>query len=107
MYFSFLFKINKKITRSTETPLCARGNHGPLVNFIATSVEEALIKQLVIEVLETYTPREAAEHSPYSAEYLGFRARDGSLGANKDGRNWKVTGEDLEAYMAEVRKDKP
>lgn len=79
-------------------------NHGPLVNFIATSVEAALTKQLVTtEELETYTLRQAAQHSPYSAEYLGLRARDGSLGAYKDGRNWQVTREDLETYMAEVK----
>lgn len=79
----------------------------PLVNFIATSVEEALTKQLVAtEELKTGTLKKAAQHSPYSADYLGLRARDGSPGAFKDGRNWKVTIEDLETYMAEVKKNR-
>jgi Fic family protein len=80
------------------------GNHEPLVNFIAASVEEALTKYLVaIEEPETYSLREAAQHSPYTAAYLGLRAYDGSLGAYKDGRNWRVTKEDLEAYIEEMR----
>ena len=78
------------------------GSPGPLVNFVAMSVEEALTKYLiVIEELETYSLREAAERSPYSAKYLNLRARDGSLGAYKLGRNWRVTGEDLENYVRE------
>ena len=80
------------------------GNHEPLVNFIASSVEEALTKYLVaIEELETLSLREAAQHSPYTAAYLGLRAYDGSLGAYKDGRNWRVIKEDLEAYIKEMR----
>ena len=76
------------------------GNHLPLVNFIATSVEEALTKHLVaIEELETISLREAAQRSPYTAAYLGLRAYDGSLGAYKQGRNWRVTREDLEQYI--------
>jgi Fic family protein len=79
-------------------------NHEPLVNFIAASVEEALTKHLVaIEELETYSLREAAQHSPYTAAYLGLRAYDGSLGAYKEGRNWRVTRGDLEAYIDEMR----
>jgi hypothetical protein len=80
------------------------GNNEPLVNFIAVSVEEALTKHLVaIEELETYSLREAAQHSPYTATYLGLRAYDGSLGAYKEGRNWRVTRQDLEAYIDEMR----
>ena len=76
------------------------GNHKPLVNFIARSVEESLTRHLVaIEELETYTLREAAQRSPYTAAYLGLRAYDGALGAYKDGRNWRVTREDLEQYI--------
>jgi len=76
------------------------GTPGPLVNFVAMSVEEALTKYLVaIEELETFSLREAAERTPYSAKYLNLRARDGSLGAYKRGRNWRVTGEDLERYV--------
>ena len=76
------------------------GNHEPLVNLVAKSVEDSLTKHLVaVEELETYTLREATEHSPYAADYLGLRARDGALGAYKDGRNWRVTREDLEQYI--------
>jgi Fic family protein len=79
-------------------------NYEPLVNFIAKSVEESLTKHLVaIEELETYTLREATEHSPYTAAYLGLRAYDGALGAYKEGRNWRVTKEDLEAYIEEMQ----
>lgn len=75
-------------------------NPEPLVNFVAMSVEEALTKYLIaIEELETFSLREAAERSPYSTKYLNLRARDGSLGAYKRGRNWRVTGEDLENYV--------
>lgn len=80
------------------------GNHEPLVNFIAASVEEALTKHLVaVEELQTLSLREAAQRSPYTAAYLGLRAYDGSLGAYKEGRNWRVTKEDLEAYIEEMR----
>jgi excisionase family DNA binding protein len=75
-------------------------NPEPLVNFVAMSVEEALTKYLIaIEELETLSLREAAERSPYSTKYLNLRARDGSLGAYKRGRNWRVTREDLENYV--------
>jgi Fic family protein len=80
------------------------GNPGPLVNFVAMSVEEALTKYLVaIEELETFSLREAAEKTPYSAKYLNLRARDGSLGAYKRGRNWRVTGEDLKRYVRDAK----
>ena len=72
----------------------------PLVNLIAMSVEEALTKYLIaIEELENFSLREAAENSPYTQKYLNLRARDGSLGAYKQGRNWRVTREDLERYQ--------
>jgi len=78
------------------------GNHEPLVNFVARSVEESLTRYLVaVEELETYSLREAAQRSPYTAAYLGLRAYDGTLGAYKDGRNWRVIKEDLERYIAQ------
>ena len=74
----------------------------PLVNFIAQSVEGALTRYLVaIEELEVLTLREAAKISRYDAKYLNNRARDASLGAFKDGRNWKITREDFEKYVAQ------
>ncbi len=79
-------------------------NPKPLVNLIAMSVEEALTKHLIaIEELENYSLREAAENRPYTPKYLNLRARDGSLGAYKQGRNWRVTREDLERYLEENR----
>ena len=78
------------------------GNYRTLVNFIAMSVEEALTKYLVvIEELETYSLREASEQCKYSAKYLNLLARNGSLGAYKHGRNWRVTRRDLENYIAD------
>ncbi len=72
----------------------------PLINLVAMSVEDNLTKHIIpVEEQETYSLREAAKHSPYTAEYLGLRARDGSLGAYKAGRNWRVTKEDLEQYI--------
>jgi len=77
-------------------------NFVPLNMFVAMSVEEALTKYLVaIEELETMSLREAAELCSYSAKYLNLRARDGSLGAYKMGRNWWVTKEDLDKYIKE------
>jgi len=79
-------------------------NPEPLVSLIAMSVEKALTKHLIaIEELENYSLREAAENSPYTPKYLNLRARDGSLGAYKQGRNWRVTREDLERYLEENR----
>ena len=79
-------------------------NPKSLVNLIAMSVEEALTKHLIaIEELENISLREAAENSPYTPKYLNLRARDGSLGAYKQGRNWRVTREDLERYLNENR----
>ena len=78
------------------------GNYVAIVNFIAQSVEGALTRYLVvIEELEVLTLSEAAKVSGYDAKYLNSRARDGSLGAFKDGRNWKITKWDLEKYVAQ------
>lgn len=75
-------------------------NPKPLVDFIAMSVESALTRYLVaIEELDTYTLAEAAKVTGYDPKYLNNRARDGSLGAYKDGRNWRVTKEDLDRYL--------
>ena len=75
-------------------------NYTPLIDLVATCVEEALTKHLIAtEELETLTLREAAAQTPYTQEYLSLRARDGSLGAYKEGRNWKITREDLERYI--------
>ena len=76
------------------------GEPSLIVNLVAMSVEDSLTKHIImVEETETYSLREAAQHSPYTQEYLGLRARDGSLGAYKNGRNWRVTIEDLEQYV--------
>jgi excisionase family DNA binding protein len=76
------------------------GDPEPLINLVAMSVEDSLTKHIIaVEEIETLSLKEAAEQSPYSADYLGLRARDGNLGAYKDGRNWKVTREDLDQYI--------
>ena len=81
------------------------GDIVPLVDFIAVSVESALTKYLVsIEELDTYTLSEAAKRTGYGAKYLNNRARDGSLGAYKDGRNWRVTNQDLENYIKQSKR---
>ncbi len=82
------------------------GHYEPLVNFIAKSVEESVTKYLIaIEEQDTLTLSQAAKESPYSADYLGLRARDGSLGAFKDGRNWKITRDDLTKYISKMQKN--
>ncbi len=76
------------------------GEYDPLVKFIAMSVESALTRYLIsIEELDTYSLSEAAKITGYQAKYLNIRARDGSLGAYKEGRNWKVTKQDLDRYL--------
>jgi cell filamentation protein, protein adenylyltransferase len=76
------------------------GDPEPLINLVAMSVEDNLTKHIIaVEEIETLSLREAAQKSPYTAEYLGLRARDGSLGAYKEGRNWRTTREDLEQYI--------
>jgi excisionase family DNA binding protein len=78
------------------------GEPSLLINLVAMSVEDSLTKHIIIvEESKTYSLREAAKQSPYSQEYLGLRARDGSLGAYKKGRNWRVTQEDLQQYIAQ------
>lgn len=45
---------------------------------------------------------EAAQHSPYSQEYLSLRARQGKLRAIKRGRNWVTTLGWLDDYLHQV-----
>jgi hypothetical protein len=49
---------------------------------------------------EKYIPlSEAAKYTPYSAEYLSLRARQGKLRAIKIGRNWVTKREWIEEYL--------
>jgi excisionase family DNA binding protein len=43
--------------------------------------------------------REAAELTPYSADYLNLLARKGKLKARKIGRDWLITKTDLFHYL--------
>ena len=67
--------------------------------------ETALTRYLIaIEELDTYTLAEASAITGYDQKHLNNIARNGSLGAYKDGRNWKVTKEDLERYIQESKR---
>lgn len=46
---------------------------------------------------------QAAERVPYSAQYLGLRARQGKLKSVKIGRSWFTTEEWLKSYAKNVR----
>jgi len=48
------------------------------------------------------TLKEAATHTEYSFEYLSLLARKGRLGAVKLRRNWVITREALDEYLAEI-----
>ena len=41
--------------------------------------------------------------TPYSKEYLGLLARRGMIGAAKIGRNWHITQEALDLYVAKAK----
>ena len=43
--------------------------------------------------------KEAADFSPYSADYLNLLARKGKLRARKIGRDWLITRADLFDYL--------
>lgn len=89
------------------------GNLVPFVNFIARCVEQSL--DIYLNAIEPSTKKnqfmtlaEASKLTPYSKEYLGLLARRGMIGATKIGRNWHITQEALEQYMAKVKlKNKP
>ncbi|MBI2356275.1 MAG: helix-turn-helix domain-containing protein [Candidatus Doudnabacteria bacterium] len=49
--------------------------------------------------IELLSLREAAELSPYSAEYLNLLCRKGKLKATKIGRDWLITKADLFEYL--------
>ena len=53
------------------------------------------------------TLAEASKLTPYSKEYLGLLARRGMIGATKIGRNWHITREALDQYLAKAKLKKP
>jgi excisionase family DNA binding protein len=49
--------------------------------------------------LELLSLKEAAELTPYSADYLNLLARKGKIRARKIGRDWLITKSDLFHYL--------
>ena len=49
------------------------------------------------------TLAEASKLTPYSKEYLGLLAGRGMIGATKIGRNWHITREALDQYLAKAK----
>ncbi len=55
--------------------------------------------------IELLSLKEAAEYSPYSADYLNLLARKGKLRARKIGRDWLITKTDLLEYLQKQQTD--
>ncbi len=87
------------------------GNLKPFVNFIARCVEQSL--DIYLKAIEPSTKKnrlmnlaEASKLTPYSKEYLSLLARKGMISATKVGRNWHITQEALEQYLAKTSLNK-
>ena len=80
-------------------------NYGPLVQFIAQSVERSLdlyLKTLtpVSKKREKYlTLAQLTSKVPYSAKYLNLLVRQGKLEAHKEGRNWLSSEDAIKRYI--------
>jgi Fic family protein len=88
-----------------------RGNGTALANLVGRAVERSLTLYLEMTAPqlgpapedEQWIPlREAAEGTPYSAEYLSLLARTGRLEALKRGRNWLTTRAAVEHYRLSI-----
>ena len=84
-----------------------RGDLKPSVNFIARCVEESL--HLYLSAIEPTNEKrqflslaEAVKLTPYSQEYLSLLARRGLIAATKVGKNWYVSPEALNDYLARL-----
>jgi Fic family protein len=79
------------------------GDIAPLANFIARALDESLSLYLAsFGGEDALIPlSELAKGSPYSAEYLSLRARQGLLSAVKMGRSWHSTRRALDEYVKE------
>lgn len=81
------------------------GNTSNFVNFIARCIERSLDMYLnALTEPEILTLADASKITPYSQEYLSLLARKGQLGAFKQGRNWVVSKQELNNYLASVKK---
>ena len=83
----------------------------PFVNFLGRCVEESL--DLYLSAVEPTNEKkqflslaDAAKLTPYSAEYLSLLARKGLIAAVKIGKDWHVTPEALNEYMARLKSRK-
>ena len=83
------------------------GDLAPFVNFIGRCAEESL--DLYLSAVEPTNEKkqflslaDAAKLTPYSAEYLSLLARKGLIAAVKIGKDWHVTPEALNEYMARI-----
>lgn len=79
------------------------GNLRSLINFIGKAVDESLILYLAIfgGENELLPLADLAKISPYTQEYLSFRARQGILDAVKLGNVWHSTRAALDEYIQE------
>ena len=80
------------------------GQFGPLVNFIAQTVERSFdiyLKTLAPEKVKErlLTLNQLSKGTSYSAKYLNLLARQGKLEAYKEGRNWLSSREALGRYL--------
>jgi len=77
------------------------GDLGPFAEFLARALDESLTLYLSsFGGADALVPlSELAGHSPYSAEYLGLRARQGVLSAVKMGKSWHSTERALDEYL--------
>ena len=55
--------------------------------------------------LDLLSLKEAADLSPYSADYLNLLARKGKIKAAKIGRDWLITKADLFEYLEKQQSD--
>ncbi|MFO7618084.1 MAG: Fic family protein [Thermoplasmata archaeon] len=79
------------------------GDMFPFANYIARSLDESLTLFLAsFGGRDSLIPlSQLAKASPYSAEYLGLRARQGMLSAVKLGKAWHSTRRALDEYVKE------
>lgn len=98
----------KRIDRRRYYDTLRKADHGdlkPFVNFVGRCVEQSL--DIYLNAIEPSNQKnrflslaEASKLTPYSQEYLGLLARRGRIGATKIGRNWHITQNALEQYLA-------
>lgn len=90
-----------------------KGEYQPLAIFISQSVERSL--NIYLQTLGPAGDKnkekllllaEISKLVPYSPKYLNLLARQGKLGAHKQGRNWVATPAAIEKYRKSRRRQK-